>query len=157
MEVRAGSGDAEAIGTRLRASWGPVVASRGQLIDPVQCSLLAAYDRETMVGVAAYDIAGDECEVVAIETFPRGLGAGPALMDRMASAARWAGCRRLWLIMTNNNTDALGFYQCWGMELVAVHLGAVDNARRALKPSIPELGHRGIPIRHELELEMLVL
>ena len=40
------------------------------------------------------------------------------------------------------------------MEIVAFHRHAVTEARRHLKPSIPEYGAQGIPIAHELELEL---
>jgi len=36
---------------------------------------------------------------------------------------------------------------------VALRAGAVDEARRALKPTIPLIGEGGIPIRDELVLE----
>ncbi len=36
--------------------------------------------------------------------------------------------------------------------LVAVRYGAVDLARRTLKPQIPLTGNHGIPIRDEVEL-----
>jgi len=134
---------------RLRATWGDAVARRGELVDPTSVSALAAYGSGSLVGIAAYAIRCDRCEVVAIETFPT----GRALMAAVAQAARVAGCTRLWLVTTNDNTDALGFYQRLGLDLVAVRLGAVDAARRDLKPQIPELGVRGIPIRHEIELE----
>jgi ribosomal protein S18 acetylase RimI-like enzyme len=64
-----------------------------------------------------------------------------------------AGCRRLWLITTNDNLDALRFYQRRGFELVAVHRDFREVARR-LKPSIPLEGNFGIPIRDEIELEL---
>ncbi len=41
-----------------------------------------------------------------------------------------------------------------GFDLCALHVGAVDAARRALKPAIPETGRDGIPLRHELVLEL---
>jgi len=69
--------------------------------------------------------------------------------------ARAAGCRRLWLITTNDNLRALGFYQRLGLDLCALHRDAVAVARR-LKPGIPLTGRAGIPIRHELEFELLV-
>ena len=46
------------------------------------------------------------------------------------------------------------FYQRHGYDLVAVHRDAVTRAR-ALKPAIPEILD-GIPVRHELELEVLL-
>lgn len=42
------------------------------------------------------------------------------------------------------------------MELKAVHIGAVDEARSLLKPEIPATGEDGIPIRHEFEFELLL-
>ena len=58
------------------------------------------------------------------------------------------------LITTNDNVRALELYQRWGMEIAALHRYAVSEARRHLKPSIPERGLHGIPIAHELELEL---
>ena len=58
----------------------------------------------------------------------------------------------MWLLTTNDNLDALRLYQRHGFRLVQVHPGAVDLARQA-KPSIPEVGAYGIPLRDELILE----
>jgi ribosomal protein S18 acetylase RimI-like enzyme len=66
-------------------------------------------------------------------------------------AAIRAGCVRLWLITTNDNLHALGFYQKSGFRLVALHPDAVAESRR-LKPSIPEVGLDTIPLRDEIEL-----
>jgi hypothetical protein len=54
---------------------------------------------------------------------------------------------------TNNNLRALRVYQRWGMDIAALHRDAVAEAR-CLKPSIPERDEDGIPIAHELELEL---
>ena len=61
--------------------------------------------------------------------------------------------RRLWLVTTNDNLDALRFYQRRGLRIVAVSPGAVDRSR-ALKPEIPRLGAYGIPLRDEIVLEL---
>jgi hypothetical protein len=82
-----------------------------------------------------------------------GQGVGTALIEAVKVAAIEAGCRRLWLMTTNDNLHALGFYQRRGFRLVAVYPGAVDAAR-LLKPEIPLLGNDGIPIRDEIELEI---
>jgi RimJ/RimL family protein N-acetyltransferase len=66
-----------------------------------------------------------------------------------------SGCERLWLITTNDNTPALRFYQKRGFQLVAIHRNALEHSRR-LKPQIPLLGLNGIPLRDEIELEMLL-
>jgi len=85
----------------------------------------------------------------------RRLGAGSVLLAAATEVARKAGARRLWLITTNDNLDALALYQRRGFRLVAVRAGAVDRAR-LLKPSIPEVGEHGIPMHDELVLERLV-
>ena len=68
-------------------------------------------------------------------------------------AARERGCRRLFLITTNDNLRALAFYQKRGFELAALRRGALNESRK-LKPSIPLIGENGIPLRDEIELEM---
>ena len=74
--------------------------------------------------------------------------------DAIEALARDAGCTRLWLITTNDNVDALRFYQRRGFRLAKLHPGAVDDSRARLKPGIPKLGDHGIPLRDELELEL---
>jgi len=71
----------------------------------------------------------------------------------VARVARARGCRRLWLVTTQDNRSALAFYRSVGWRQVAVHRGAVREARR-LKPEIPERGEGGVPIEDEVELEL---
>jgi ribosomal protein S18 acetylase RimI-like enzyme len=99
---------------------------------------------------------GIDCELMTIDALRGGVGAGTVLLDAVAAAARAAGAARVWLITTNDNTPALRFYQRRGFDLVAVHRDAITAARRR-KPSIPETGVDGIPIRHGLELEFALL
>jgi hypothetical protein len=68
---------------------------------------------------------------------------------------RAQGCRRLWLITTNDDRPARAFYQAFGWRQCAIHRGAITAARR-LKPQIPPTGHAGIPIEHEIEFERLI-
>ena len=84
-----------------------------------------------------------------------GFGVGTALLDGAACEARRHGCRRARLITTNDNVEAIRFYQSRGWEWVAFHRDALAASRR-LKPEIPEIGAHGIPIRHELEFELAV-
>lgn len=156
VEVR-GPADAEELGRlsrRVRSTWGDVVARRGEVLDPVDGELLGAYVDHEIIGVASHTIRGDECEVVAIEAYQPRHGIATALMDAVRARAVAAGCRRLWLVTTNDNVPAIGFYQRWGMDLVAFRRGAVTEARANLKPEIPDTGYDDIPMRHELEFEI---
>ena len=98
---------------------------------------------------------GSAYEVLSLCPAEPGHGVGRALMERCFADAQARGCRRVWLITTNDNVEALGFYQHVGMDLCALHRAAVTHGRK-LKPSIPIIGAGGIPIRHELELELVL-
>jgi ribosomal protein S18 acetylase RimI-like enzyme len=136
-------------------SWSqPVVARLGELVDPTDLPGFIALLDGQPAGLASYAVRGKECELVTIRSLREGRGIGRALLDAVRDAAEEAGCTRLWLITTNDNLRALELYQRWGMEIVALHRHAVTEARRHLKPSIPERGAHGIPIAHELELEL---
>ena len=78
---------------------------------------------------------------------------GTALIEAVKAIAIQSGCRRLFLITTNDNTPALRFYQRRGFVLAALHKGAVLKSRK-IKPEIPLTGIDDIPIRDEIELEI---
>lgn len=119
-----------------------------------ECSVLPAYvawHGAQRVGLLTYHIAGHACEVVSLDSLVERRGVGSALLAAVEDAARTAGCTRVWLITTNDNLPALGFYQRRGYRLAALYPGAVDAAR-ALKPQIPVLGMDNIPLHDEIEL-----
>lgn len=105
------------------------------------------------IGLLTYEIIGDQCEVVTLDAFTQFAGVGTALLQHAVDAVRAAGCRRIWLITTNDNVDAIRFYQRRGFTIAAVHVNAIAHSRR-LKPTIPLIGNYGIPIRDEVEFEM---
>lgn len=106
-----------------------------------------------IAGLLTYHLEGNECEIVTLDSLREAQGIGSALIGAAKEAAKQTGCRRLWLITTNDNLNALRFYQKRGFCLVAVHRNAVNESRK-LKPEIPLTGDYGIPLRDEIELEM---
>jgi GNAT superfamily N-acetyltransferase len=115
-------------------------------------AFLADLDNER-VGLITYRFYEDQCEVISLNSLKESIGIGTALLDTVKDSAAKAGCKRLWLITTNDNLAAIRFYQRRGWTLVSVHRGAIAESRR-LKPTIPEFGIDGIPIRDEIELEL---
>ncbi len=134
--------------------WGAeIVVSRGVVhTAPDLPGFVAEMDGER-VGLLTLNIANDECEIVTLDSLREGIGIGAALIDAARQSAAEAGCRRLWLITTNDNLHMIGFSQKRGFRLAAVHCGAVDESRK-IKPQIPEIGIGGISIRDEIELEI---
>jgi ribosomal protein S18 acetylase RimI-like enzyme len=138
----------------LTRRWGATyVVSRGRRHDAsALAGMLAEIDGERL-GLATYMVDGDEVEVVTMDALFEGRGIGTALLEAVVRRAVAAGRRRLWLVTTNDNLDALRFYQRRGLRLVAVHRGAVDQAR-LIKPQIPEVGALGIGVHDEIELQL---
>jgi hypothetical protein len=92
--------------------------------------------------------------VLSLHCRVENVGAGSALLQAATELAIGRGCRRLWLLTTNDNLHALGFYQRRGLRLCALHAGSLDRDR-ALKPELPEINpDNRIPMRDLLELEL---
>jgi len=137
----------------LLEHWGaPGVVSRGKVWTGEELMALRAWHDGAVVGVVSWFAMADSFEIVTLNSDRRQSGVGTALMDAAVDAIRKAGARRVRLITTNDNIDALRFYQRRGWCLVALHPGAIAVSRR-LKPSVPDKGAYGIPIRDEIELE----
>lgn len=144
--------DLASLSAFLHRSWGTtVVVSRGTTHDAARLPGFLAERGAEVVGALTYRPAGTAWEVVTIDAMPARAGVGTALMDGLVRAATAAGAARLWLVTTNDNLDALRFYQRRGWRLTRVHPGAVDDARE-IKPAIPLVGSYGIEIHDELEL-----
>jgi GNAT superfamily N-acetyltransferase len=154
IEVRPASDvDREALRRHVVESWhSEEVVSNGELYRPLELPGFVAVEGGVIRGHVTYRIRGDDCELTSIDARPPRTGVGTLLMDAAEEAARSAGCLRIWLVTTNDNLDALRFYQRRGYRLSALRPGAVDAGRR-LKPELPQVGSYGIPMRDELELE----
>jgi ribosomal protein S18 acetylase RimI-like enzyme len=155
VEVRAlGLEDRPFVVELLRTRWGSErMVANGAVFRPADHEGFLATMEGKPAGVLTYRIDGDRCEVTLIDSLREGRGVGSALLSEVTRAAKAAGCSRLWLVTTNDNLHALRFYQRRGFRLVALRPGAIDRARRELKPEISPVGLEGIPIHDDLELE----
>jgi ribosomal protein S18 acetylase RimI-like enzyme len=116
---------------------------------------LVALDEGRPVGLLCWLLGPEhsaEITALAVDRGFRGRGIGRALLDAAATALRQHPVDRVWLVTTNDNLEALALYQRAGYRLAELRPGAIDDLRRRLKPSIPEVASNGIPIRDELEL-----
>lgn len=114
-----------------------------------------ALDGDEWVGEVTYALTDDDSEIVSIDSLREGQGIGTALIIAVVEEVRRHNCKRVFVITTNDNLNALGFYQKRGFELAAVHRGAVNESRK-IKPSIPFIGMNNIPLQDEIELEMIL-
>lgn len=131
---------------------GALQARRGELIDVLALpGFVAEHDRQPL-GLLTFRREARECELAIVIAVDQYRGIGTALLE--ALRAEVADCERIWLVTTNDNLEALRFYQRRGFVLTSLRPGAVGDARDRLKPQIGHTGQFGIPIRDELELEL---
>lgn len=145
---------------RLRAAWkenwgDEFVVAHGAIYYPDALDGFIALDGDEWIGEITCTFSENVCEIVSLDSAREGMGVGTMLMTKVVEEAREKKCRRIFLITTNDNLNALGFYQKRGFELVAVHRGAVNESRK-IKPGISMIGANNIPLRDEIELEMLL-
>ena len=77
------------------------------------------------------------------------------MRDWTSTTVARRGCRRVWLVTTNDNLGAIAFYQHLGMDLRALHRHAVRSSRQ-VKPTTPLRDGAGVPIGHEPEFEIIL-
>ncbi len=133
----------------------PPSISKGNIIDTTSLPGLLFIKEDEIKGVITYHIEDEECEIVTLNSFEENTGIGTALINGVLDIAKEFNCKRLWLITTNDDINAIRFYQRKGFDLKAAHINAMDHSRK-LKPSIPLIGMDNIPIKHELEFEILL-
>ncbi len=146
----------DAVNKILKDEWNcPPSVSRGKVIDTTILPGFIFIKDEVIKGVVTYNIVDEECEIVTLNSFEENRGIGTALINAVLDVARKNNCKRLWLITTNDDINAIRFYQKKGFDLKAAHINAIELSRK-LKPSIPLIGMDNIPIKHELEFEIIL-
>jgi ribosomal protein S18 acetylase RimI-like enzyme len=135
---------------------GDFVVSRDEVHDPHKLPGFIAAEGAERVGLATYHIKGELCEVVTIDSLCQYMGVGTMLLEKIERVARLNGCKKMWLITTNDNIDAQRFFQRRGFTISNVRLGGMTKIR-LLKPNVPKTGYYDIPVRDEIEMEKPVL
>ncbi|MFZ4573694.1 MAG: GNAT family N-acetyltransferase [Phycisphaerales bacterium] len=157
LAVRAARADDHAFVTeQLRAHWGGHdIWSRDARFDASKLPAFIAETNGAPAGLVTYHIGRDECEIVTLSSVSSGRGAGERLLHAVVGEAARAGCRRAFLTTSNDNLNAVRFYQRRGMRLVSIHPGAIDRARERTGCG-PWVGASGIRSRDEWEFELLL-
>ncbi|MEO1047391.1 MAG: GNAT family N-acetyltransferase [Pseudomonadota bacterium] len=144
-------GNSDWIRNELTQSWGsPFIVIDGEVIDSLKQRCLVARPQSGLL--VFRERPDDGIEVIALEAFAPGIGIGRALLDYLVESSGRQDKKYVSATTTNDNLDAIRFYQRYGFRLYQLRVGAVDHARAKLKPEIPTTGNDGIRIRDEIEL-----
>ena len=145
-------GDRPMLAWLVAELWGSeIVAVHGTCLRPAELGGFIAERSRRVAGLLTYQLVGNMLEIVTLNAIDRRAGIGTMLIEAAAAKARRFGCREIRLTTTNDNIDALRFYQRRGFRLAELRPGAVDQARQH-KPEIPPVGDYDIPLRDEIDL-----
>ncbi len=148
--------DSEWLTRLMNEQWGglPLVI-RGKKYFPDLLDGIVATDNDKIQGFLFYEISGRDCEIIVFEVFDKFRGLGTKMLEELKIIAKNRQCQRIYLMTTNDNLDALRFYQKRGFTICTIHIDSVKESRK-LKPSIGLIGDYGIPVRDEIDLELIL-
>ena len=92
---------------------------------------------------------GQELEITSLNSLEEKKGVGTALVNKVVNPANTEHLKNIKLITTNDNLNALLFWQKRGFRLCKIYPGALEITRK-LKPTLPFVGENGIPLRDEI-------
>ena len=140
----------------IRSFWhADEMVTKGRLHTPWLHQGYVCKEEDQIVGAITYQVFNQEMEITLLDSRQRNRGYGTKLVEKVILEAKKQRCKRVWCMTTNDNMPAMGFFQKRGFEMVKLHLNSMEKSRK-LKPGIPLTGAGGIPIKHEVELEMVL-
>jgi GNAT superfamily N-acetyltransferase len=140
----------------LAKEWGSsIIVTRGVIHKADILPGFIAESEGERRGLLTYNLKNTDCEIISLNSDIEKQGIGSALINVLKVELLKTGCRRLWLITTNDNTNAIEFYKRRGFRIATIHRNAIEESRK-LKPEIPLTGMNGIPIKDEIEMELVL-
>ena len=82
-------------------------------------------------------------------------GIGTKLLNKLIKEAKNKNLKKIIVRTTNDNLDAIRFYQRRNYKIFKLYKNILDQDRK-LKPSIPKIGDYKIPLQDAIELEFLL-
>ena len=128
---------------------------RGKIVDGTKLDGFVAIKDNKIIGLITYMIENKECEICSLNSFIENKGIGTSLINKVKECAKENYCTKIKLITTNDNIRGLEFYQRRGFILSNIYINAIENSRR-IKPQIPLFAENGLPIRDEIEFELIL-
>ena len=128
---------------------------RGKEIDMTTTEGFFVLEDKKIIGLITYVVYDDILEVMSLDSLRENQGIGTELLQTVIKEAKSLACKKIVLITTNDNINALRFYQKRGFDMVHLFHNALDISRK-IKPEIPLVGDNSIPLKHEIEFEMVL-
>ena len=127
----------------------------GEIIDMTDKPGFCIISDGAIDALLIYRLAESSAEILSLDVERKYTGTGSQLLEHFESRMKAVGINRITLVTTNDNTDAMRFYEKNGYNKKSVRHGAV-NISRALKPEIPLTGYGGMRITDEIIFEKTI-
>ena len=128
---------------------------RGKEVDMTQTEGFYVKEQEDIIGLITYLVSDDVLEVTSLNSLRENQGIGTKLVDAVIREAKDRKLKKILVVTTNDNINAIKFYQKRGFDMARLYHNALDISRK-IKPEIPLIGDHSIPLRHEIEFELLI-
>ena len=103
--------DEKALSELIKQSWrSDIIVSRGKKYKVEDLEGILAYENEKIIGLGLYYIKNRECEIVLLEALFQKQGIGTKIIEKIKEIAITNKCKRIWLITSNDNINAIKFY-----------------------------------------------
>lgn len=139
------------IGKFLTEQWGnDYIVSDSKKLNGKDLSGFMVEENGEIIGLLTCHLEDNgSCEIVTLDSLRPNQGIGTELINRMVDKAKNDNYSKLWLVTTNDNIDAMKFYQRRGFIFEGISINAIERSRE-LKQNIPMIGCYDIPIRDEM-------
>ena len=121
-------GDRDWLAHLVAHEWGLPVVTVSGAYDPSSLPGFVAEEGDRRLGVVTYRMTDEECEAVTLNSLEEKLGVGTALLSAVKAHADQEGVR-LWLMTTDDNGNAIRFYENRGMTRAALHRDFIEVVR----------------------------
>ena len=128
---------------------------RGKEVDMTQTEGFYVKEQEDIIGLITYLVSDDVLEVTSLNSLRENQGIGSKLVDAVIREAKDRKLKKILVVTTNDNINAIKFYKKRGFDMARLYHNALDISRK-IKPEIPLIGDHSIPLRHEIEFELLI-
>lgn len=128
---------------------------RGKEIDMTTVDGFYFRDGQTIIGLITYIVYNNILEITSLDSLRENQGIGSELVETVIHEAKERKLQKIVLITTNDNINAMRFYQKRGFDMAHLFRNTMDISRK-LKPEIPLIGENSIPLRHEIEFELSI-
>lgn len=140
----------------LKEHWyATTMVLRGEILDMTRAEGFFLEEEGAILALLTYRFDGGVFEILSLDSLRENEGLGTQMVDEAVRRAKTLGAKKLVVLTSNDNMRAMAFYQKRGFDFVKLYRNGLDAARR-LKPDIPTVGRDNIPLRHELEFEMIL-